>query len=182
MTSAKRITAYRWRHSRNINVLKTWFAGRLTSFAIAGDYFELESIPDIFCGMYVTLTTWKEIRGSRASKRPSTEGGTTLCPWYGTVSWRTRVDSACMCVCDCVEEKKTRRTRRYLSCGDTCGWVSLQIALIVYISCEVFANITSDRARSVVRIGIKRYRSKNETIQSSIVRNSKRYVLDCKKW
>ncbi|KYQ54214.1 hypothetical protein ALC60_06758 [Trachymyrmex zeteki] len=54
---------------------------RLAPFAnvIAGDYFELESIPDIFCSMYVTLTTWKEICGSRASKRL---GGTTLCPWY----------------------------------------------------------------------------------------------------
>ncbi|EGI64568.1 hypothetical protein G5I_06757 [Acromyrmex echinatior] len=52
---------------------------RLAPFAnvIAGDYFELESIPDIFCSMYVTLTTWKEICGSRASKRL---GGTTLCP------------------------------------------------------------------------------------------------------
>jgi len=41
-----------------------------------------------------------------------------------------------VCVCAIVwKRKKIRRTRRYLSCGDTCGWVSLQIALIVYISC-----------------------------------------------
>ncbi|TGZ54366.1 Uncharacterized protein DBV15_12899 [Temnothorax longispinosus] len=53
---------------------------------VAGDYFESTSFPDTFCGMYVTPTTWKEICGSRASKRSGTVGGTTLCPWHGTVS------------------------------------------------------------------------------------------------
>ncbi|EZA56433.1 hypothetical protein X777_03053, partial [Ooceraea biroi] len=46
---------------------------------ITGGRFESASIPDIFCGMYMTPTTWEGICGSRASKRPGTEGGTTLC-------------------------------------------------------------------------------------------------------
>lgn len=179
MTSAKKITAYHWRHLRNINVLETQFEGRLAPFAnvVAGDYFEPASIPDIFCGMYVTPTTWKEICGSRASKRSGTEGGTALCPWYGTVSWRTRLGGVCVRLCKRgknTENSKVPFVRWYLR---------LSVSSNRFSCLRLVPGACEHRTGSCKISCTNRYQTvplKDETIRQSIVRNSKRCVLSWK--
>jgi len=110
----RKLLRKRWLcHPRSISVPgEARLERRHVPFAdvVAGGNFESASIPDIFCGMYVTPTTWKEISGSRASKRPGTEGGTTLCPWYGTVSWRTRPGGrVCARVCSIEGEEEEKK-------------------------------------------------------------------------
>lgn len=83
----------------------------------------------------------------------------------------------CARVCVCVfstereEEKKTRGTQRYLSCGDTRDLVSLRIARVVHLSCQVLAckTICANRYREIP--------SNDETNWRSIVRNSKRSYI-----
>ncbi|KAH0955730.1 hypothetical protein HN011_002813 [Eciton burchellii] len=61
--------------------------------------------------MYMTPTAWEGICGSRASKRPAAEGGTTLCPRYATVSVSP----------GCLAHVRAARKHRAESCNTSCA-------------------------------------------------------------